>query len=443
MDLGQRSTSPIGRYDGRSVSELLTEISAEVRGRQASQVREWVAITAWADQNVVHTTEGAATLMDGVIDTGVPIAGEGAPLVSEFNLMELIATLGRSPDGGRMYVGKVIECAWRLRGVYAAVLEGRIPTWKALRIAELTRSLNPDAAAYVDRHLAAVRDPGWAQIERLVREAVIRFDPVKAEEDRQKAADHRHCEVGELDEHGNATIHAVVDGSDGHDFDLAVAREAEISRRLGDDSPLDVRRAKAVGAIARRDLTLDLLIADEETGEVLAQSPGRRVVLNVHITDTALDEDGNPVGRWEEGDCPVATTQIKEWLQVPQTTVIVRPAIDLADCVPIDSYEIPDRLKRRVQLRDHTCRFPGCPTRATRCDLDHSQPHAKGGTTCPCNLVPLCRRHHRAKTLSGWRYTTIQPGHYLWTSPHGRHFLVGPGGTRALDPPRSTDPDEP
>ncbi len=148
------------------------------------------------------------------------------------------------------------------------------------------------------------------------------------------------------------------------------------------------------------------------------------------------------MGRWEEGNCPVSTTQIKEWLQVPQTTVIVRPVIDLADCVPVDSYEIPDRLKRRVQLRDHTCRFPGCPTSATRCDLDHQVPHAKGGKTCPCNLVPLCRRHHRAKTFSGWRYTTIQPGHYLWTSPHGRHFLVGPGGTRALDPPRSTDPDD-
>ena len=30
------------------------------------------------------------------------------------------------------------------------------------------------------------------------------------------------------------------------------------------------------------------------------------------------------------------------------------------------------------------------------CDIDHAQPHAAGGVTCPCNLVPLCRRHHRA-----------------------------------------------
>ena len=80
MDLGKHTTALIGRYDGRSVGELLTELRAEVVGRHSSQIREWAGIVAWADQNVVETLEGAATLVDGVIDTGVPIAGPGAPL---------------------------------------------------------------------------------------------------------------------------------------------------------------------------------------------------------------------------------------------------------------------------------------------------------------------------------------------------------------------------
>ena len=58
------------------------------------------------------------------------------------------------------------------------------------------------------------------------------------------------------------------------------AREAHLLGRLGDESSLDVRRAKAAGAMARRDLALDLLIADEDTGEVIAEAPGRRVELN-------------------------------------------------------------------------------------------------------------------------------------------------------------------
>ncbi|QSR27487.1 hypothetical protein CFH99_17840 [Nocardioides aromaticivorans] len=418
-----------------STASLLSEIRDGVDLRDALIVREWQAITSWAEANIVDTAEGAATLTEGYLDTGVPIAGPGAPLVSEFQLMELIAVLGRSPDGGRSYVGQVIECAWRLPLLYAAMVEGRVAPWRAQRIADLTRSLPAEAAAFVDRHLnAAVGGVGWAQLERLVTEAILRFDPERAEAERQAANDRRHCDVhmDEVDAHGGVHLDAYLDAGDGHDFNQAVAREAHLRAQLGDESSLDVRRAKAVGTIARRDLALDLLIADETTGEVIAQAPGRRVELNVHITDTALTGE-NYVGRCEETKSPIAVAQVKEWLQVPGTTVIVRPVINLADCVPVDSYEIPDRHQRRVRLRDHTCRFPNCPQQAVRCDLDHAQPHAEGGKTCPCNLVPLCRRHHRAKTHSQWRYLVIQPGHYLWTSPHGHHFHVGPAGTTILD----------
>ncbi|QSR25227.1 DUF222 domain-containing protein [Nocardioides aromaticivorans] len=416
-----------------STASLLSEIRDGVDLRDALIVREWQAITSWAEANVVDSPEGAATLTEGYLDTGVPIAGPGAPLVSEFQLMELIAVLGRSPDGGRSYVGQVIECAWRLPLLYAAVVDGRVAPWRAQRIADLTRSLPAEAAAFVDRHLnAAVGGVGWAQLERLVTEAILRFDPERAEAERQAANEHRHCNITDTDEHGNVHLDAYLDAGDGHDFNQAISREAALRGQLGDESSLDVRRAKAVGAIARRDLALDLLIAEETTGEVIAQAPGRRVELNVHITDTAFTGD-NTVGRCEETRSPVAVAQVKEWLQVPGTTVIVRPVIDLADCVPVDSYEIPDRHRHRVTLRDHTCRFPNCPQQAVRCDLDHAKPHGEGGATCPCNLVPLCRRHHRAKTHSTWRYQVTSPGHYLWTSPHGHHFHVGPAGTAILD----------
>ncbi|KRA38357.1 HNH endonuclease signature motif containing protein [Nocardioides sp. Root614] len=449
----------------------------------------------WANQHTVTTPEQAATIIDGVIDTGVPIAGEGAPLVSEFALMELIAVLGRSPDGGRAYVGRIIECAWRLPNIYKSVVEGRLAPWRAERIADLTRSLNAEAAAFVDRQLAAVGGVGWAQLDRLVTEAILRFDPERAEAERQAANEDLFVDVDrQVDQHGRVRIDALVDAADGHDFDQAVNRRAIQRGKLGDDSSLDVRRARGVGDMARQDLSLDLLFADEETGEVTVQSPGRargvgdmarqdlsldllfadeetgevtvqspgrKVVLNVHITDTTLtgsrdgrsatsstnDEnpfakpDVNPVGRWEDKQVPISTAQIKEWLRARDTTVIVRPVVDLKDCVPVDSYEIPDRIRQRVQLRDHQCRFPGCPKQATRCDLDHATPHGQGGVTCPCNLVPLCRRHHRAKTHSRWRYVIVLPSHYLWTSPNSRHFLVGPNGTRALDPPRTVDPE--
>jgi 5-methylcytosine-specific restriction endonuclease McrA len=209
-----------------------------------------------------------------------------------------------------------------------------------------------------------------------------------------------------------------------------------------------VRRSKAAAELARQDLALDLLIPDPDTGEVVATVPGRKVVLNVHVTDTTITAAGenpfaNPVGRWEEGRCPISSAQIREWLRSKDTTIIVRPVIDLADHVPVGSYEIPDRHRTRVQLRDPTCRFPHCTRPAQRCDIDHHRPYGEGGPTCPCNLVPLCRRHHRAKTHSAWRYETPMPGSYVWTSSNGFRFRVDHRGTHPMaDTGDPSPPDE-
>lgn len=62
----------------------------------------------------------------------------------------------------------------------------------------------------------------------------------------------------------------------------------------------------------------------------------------------------------------------------------------------VEAREVPGRIADQVDLRDHGCVFPWCPTRASRCDTDHLIQHAVGGDTC--NLAPLCRRHHRVKT---------------------------------------------
>ncbi|WP_141006585.1 HNH endonuclease signature motif containing protein [Nocardioides humi] len=254
----------------------------------------------------------------------------------------------------------------------------------------------------------------WAQIERLVDEAVTRHDPVAAEARRTKAAARRRMGVERPDADGLVEVHGVLDAADGHDLEEAVRRRAALRGRLGDAQPLDVRRSIAVGEIARQDLTLDLEgCADAPDGGArAARAPGRKVVLNLHLT---ADAD-NPVARWEEGACPLSPAQVREWLGVPGTSVVVRPVVDLADHVPIDSYEVPDRLRSRVELRDHACRFPRCTTRATRCDLDHGVPHRDGGPTCPCNLVPLRLSRESVGDVVGW-VDRVVPGRPVRRGP--------------------------
>ena len=181
--------------------------------------------------------------------------------------------------------------------------------WKALRIADSTRLLPADAAAFVDRQLAPyAHGCSWAQVDRLVEEALVRFDPEAAEERRREAQDHRHVDLG-LDQVGYDGIahgSTALDAADALDLEQAIARRAKLAGQLGDEDSLDVRRAKALGEIAREDLILDLEVADPETGEITRTIPGRKTELILHLSAT-----DQTVGRFGNTRTPISVEQIK------------------------------------------------------------------------------------------------------------------------------------
>jgi len=412
-------------------------------------------IAEWAAHHIVEDEADASTLTERGLDTGLPVAGPGAPLLSDFAVMELAALFGRTLDSGRSYVGQVVELAYRLPKTWARVLEGRVPVWKALRIADSTRMLPMDAATFVDRHLAPfAHGCSWAQIDRLVEEALVRFDPEAAEERRREEQEHRHFNV-HLDQagfDGVVNVSGVLDAADALDLEQAIARRAKLLGQLGCEESSDVRRSIAAGELARQDLALDLEIADPETGEITRTVPGRKVELVLHLNAAALNDqaageaDGvadGAVGRFGNTRTPISPEQIRQWIRTAGSTVIVRPVLDLNGHQPVDSYEIPQRIHRQVTLRDHHCVFPSCTKPAERCDVDHVVPHGEGGPTCPCNTSPLCRGHHRFKTSGRISYRVLTPGTYLWTSAGGHQWLVDPTGTHDLtiDRSRPADPD--
>src|SRR5829696_4798488 len=410
--------------------ELLASIQQRrsiITDQEIATVRE---IAEWAGQHLVADEAEAATLTERGPDTGLPLAGPGAPLISDFAVMELSALLGRSLDSGRNYVGQVIELAHRLPRLWARVLDGEVPVWKALRVADSTRLLSLEAAGFVDAQLAPfAHGCSWAQVDRLVEEALVRFDPEAAEERLREAQDHRHVDLG-LDNIGyDGIAHGTtaLDAADALDLENAVARRAKLNGQLGDTDSLDVRRAKALGEIAREYLILDLQVADPQTGEITRTTvPGRKTELILHLSAT-----DQTVGRFGNMRTPISVEQIKTWLSLANTSVILRPVLDLAGHQPVGSYEIPDRIARQVKLRDHHCVFPHCTRPAESCDLDHLQSHADSGVTCPCNLAPLCRGHHRLKTAGRATYRMLTPGTYHWTLPSGT-YLVDRTGTHAL-----------
>jgi hypothetical protein len=76
--------------------------------------------------------------------------------------------------------------------------------------------------------------------------------------------------------------------------------------------------------------------------------------------------------------------------------------------------------------------FPGCTTDARSCDQDHVVAYVQmdeggpPGQTSVANLACLCRRHHRLKTFTAWRYHRLPDGDYQWTSPTGHTYLASP-----------------
>lgn len=71
-----------------------------------------------------------------------------------------------------------------------------------------------------------------------------------------------------------------------------------------------------------------------------------------------------------------------------------------------ESYTVPAGLRRMLQVRDETCRFPGCRRSVRTSDVDHTVAWEDGGSTNSENLAHLCRHHHRikhgARALGEW-----------------------------------------
>ena len=182
-------------------------------------------------------------------------------------MAELAAAVGMTTDAGRSYLGEAVELRYRLPRVWAQVTTGRLQAWRARRVARGTLTLSQEAAAFVDAQVWHVAHKiGPYQLDRLVEEAVNRFMPAMAEARRNAAADGRHFDLDTRDTSLNGTAHVSgeLDVADALDLDSAVAAGAEQLKALGWTESLNVRRAAAVGELARNQQTLELATGGEE-----------------------------------------------------------------------------------------------------------------------------------------------------------------------------------
>jgi hypothetical protein len=145
------------------------------------------------------------------------------------------------------------------------------------------------------------------------------------------------------------------------------------------------------------------------------------------------------VVRWE-GEGPVTEQFVHDFLR-PIHDYVIQPVIDLAGMAPVDGYEIPDRHRTAVTLRNPADGFPYAAAVHDRVDVDHTEEyeHDHEGKSEPQtrmdNLAGLARLSHRIKTHGHWTVRQPFDGIMVWRDPHGQIYLVDHTGTHKITKP--------
>lgn len=453
------------RADTRLVLDALADSIDDAR---EAQVRQLDHAACWADVN------GPETMRPGSLGIGeeriLEVGGEGTPEVAEFALAELAVVAGLSTMQGRWLVADALDLRHRLPLIWRGLHERRLPVEQARFVARRTRSLSREAAAMVDRSLVdALGGMSWSAFVELVDARIVAADPVRAEQERELRRTERCVRVGRSVA-GSKTIFARASTEDAVWFDATVDRLADLLDS-GQDSK-DVRRARALGVLARPHEALQLLA---EGAKAASQSGDSEPVLEgtepdpddggpggLGLSSAGLDQllsalaamdaakllppvrfffhlsEESITGRHavvrSEHDGPLPLRQLVDFLKHLSPRVTVTPVLDQRAAPSVHAYEIPERLAELARVIDPVEVFPYGTTRSRRCDLDHSEPWQNASDGPPQtridNLGPLGRGHHRLKTHGGWQHVQTRSGAHWWRTKNGYVVSVVDGITK-------------
>ncbi|MGH7553867.1 MAG: DUF222 domain-containing protein [Longimicrobiales bacterium] len=225
---------------------------------------------------------------------------------------------------------------------------------------------------------------------------------------------------------------------------LAAAGEALYGRReaatSGKQNVADLeqaniarRRADAIGLIADCALRGDLAATahvregnDDSTPGSATKTIGRadRFQVVVHVDEGALRESSDSGQSVIADGVRVSAETCRRLACDASRSVLVHDADGNTISATRRTRTVPPAIRRALEHRDRSCRFPGCGLRF--CDAHHVKHWADGGATSLENLVLLCRRHHRTVHEEAFRVVVSEDGEIQFHRPDGRPFPAAP-----------------
>jgi hypothetical protein len=300
-----------------------------------------------------------------------------------------------------------------------AVDDGRLRPDHVEVIAGATRQLAPELAGQVRSTLTAAagrQDP--VELGKTARRLVARLAPDTAEAEQRRAFARRTARTA-LQPDGTLLVHArVVAGVD-----------AETAQRW-----IDKYRVPDADGEHRspEQRTYDALLTGMRAG--LDDPCGPKVQgVSPHVTVLVRLEDllaGVGTGEAEWGPIPMA--EVTRLLRGASLSAVVLDERALPLHVTKARQQASAGLRRALLARDGGCRYPGCDTPASWCDVAHAAEAARhGGRLSPGNAVLLCRRHHRKVDRPGWTIRIDGPD-ITFRPPSGAAIRAGPPHRTAL-----------
>lgn len=327
---------------------------------------------------------------------------------------EVAAALALAPATAQARVGVARALAGPLVATAAALARGELTMLHAAVLAEETARLAPVVATQVETAVlaAAGRQPP-GRFRRTVVRAVAAADPISVEVAHASAVADRGVRFySEPD--GMAVLEARL-AAEGAEL-VFTALTALAGPACAGSPGIEVRRADALVELACTALD------DPDLPTQHRRRPHIQVTVDLPTLLGLADKPGELAGY---GPIPasVARTLAADgnWRRLV-TDPLCGALLDYGRT----TYTPPADLANFVIARDGTCRFPGCGMPAVRCDLDHEYPWEDGGSTDRDNVGPLCRRHHRLKTHTGWQLKRNPDASVTWTSPAGGRYTLPP-----------------
>src|SRR6185437_1526607 len=322
---------------------------------------------------------------------------ERAPIDTGANLVA--ATLGMTSGGAQSRVNAARAITETLPRCQLAMAAGFMGYWHARVVAQAVADagLDPAGIAAVDARVASrVKGQGWAAFRRTLRRAVLAANPDVVLAEHGEAVRRRRVDKFDLLDALMSQLQITMSAIDAQTVWLgldATAMQLQAAAKAAGlvDEGIDAYRADALVAWA------NTALADPNA----PRRHGRRQQVQF-ITDlpSLLGLADNPAELLGYGPIPAALVRDRA-AEADWRRLIADPAtgqlLDYGNVI----YRPPAELADYVMARDRRCRFPGCNTRATVCDIDHNIPAPRGDTSAK-NCCCLCRRHHRLKTFAGW-----------------------------------------